>query len=314
MEPGLITTIIPVFNRAAMLREAVTSVLAQTYRPIEIAIVDDGSTDDTGRVADELAAAHPEIRVIHQKNAGPGVARETARSIARGEFIQHLDSDDILLPEKFEIQTRALRENSRAGVAYGWTRFRGADGVVESTPHKRTGQRLETIFPAMLESRWWSTPSPLYRRDVIDAAGPWTDLRVEEDWEYDCRIAALGTRLAYSAEWVCEVRRHEEGHQSGQGHAPEILRGRARAHELILGHARRAGISTDAPEMKHFARELFLLARQCGAAGMPAESQRLLSLAKSVSAAKDLRAYELVARVIGWTRAGRASALIDRLR
>jgi glycosyltransferase involved in cell wall biosynthesis len=298
MEPGLVTTIIPVFNRAAMLREAVASVLAQTYRTIEIIIVDDGSTDDTGRVADELAATNS----------------EAGRLVARGEFIQHLDSDDLLLPRKFDIQVTALREDRRAGVAYGWTRFRRPDGVAEREPHKRTGEHFETIFPAMLQSRWWSTPSPLYRREVIDSAGPWTDLRVEEDWEYDCRIASLGPRLAFCSDWVCEVRRHDEGHLSGRGYHPSIMRDRARAHELIFEHARRAGIGNDTPEMKHYARELFLLARQCGAAGLADESRRLMALAQSASDARDMRVYELLARIIGWTRAGRASLLIDRLR
>ena len=99
---GLVTTIIPVYNRPCFLREAVASVLAQTYRPIEIIIVDDGSGPETVAVCEELAAAHPEIRILHQENAGPGAARERGRLAARGEFIQYLDSDDRLLPEKFE--------------------------------------------------------------------------------------------------------------------------------------------------------------------------------------------------------------------
>src|SRR5438094_204673 len=102
MQPAVVTTIIPVHNRPLMLREAVASVVAQAYRPIEIIIVDDGSTDDTARVADELA--NDFTRVIHQANAGPGAAREAGRLVARGEFIQHLDSDDLLLQRKFELQ------------------------------------------------------------------------------------------------------------------------------------------------------------------------------------------------------------------
>src|ERR1700730_16934030 len=94
VRPSLVSVIIPVYNRAAMLREAVDSVLAQTYRPIEIVIVDDGSTDDTAAVADEMASRHSGIiRVIHQRNAGVGHAREAGRQAAEGEFIQYLDSD-----------------------------------------------------------------------------------------------------------------------------------------------------------------------------------------------------------------------------
>src|SRR6185503_12200391 len=127
--PGLVSTIIPVYNRAAMLAEAVNSVLAQAHRPIEIIVVNDGSTDDTQTKANGLAALHPnEIRVIHQANTGPGLAREAGRQVASGEFIQYLDSDDLLLPRKFELQVEGLRSNPDCGVSYGKTRYRHSDG------------------------------------------------------------------------------------------------------------------------------------------------------------------------------------------
>src|SRR5438270_9033082 len=146
----LVTTIIPVFNRPVMLREAVASVLAQTHRPIEIVIVDDGSTDDTAAVAEVLAREHaPLVRAEHVEHRGPGLAREAGRQIARGEFIQHLDSDDVLLPRKFELQVAALRNAPECGAAYGRTRLRRADGSVEPAPWKRSGERIEAMFPSM---------------------------------------------------------------------------------------------------------------------------------------------------------------------
>ena len=120
---GLVSTIIPVHNRPSLLREAVASVLAQTYRPLEIIIVDDGSTDDTGGEAEALAEAHPEVHAIHRENGGPGAARETGRLAAQGEFIQYLDSDDLLLPTKFELQVASLRQCGDCAVSYGKTRF-----------------------------------------------------------------------------------------------------------------------------------------------------------------------------------------------
>lgn len=294
-----------------MLREAVASVVAQTYRPIEILIVDDGSTDDTPQVAASLAREHDGIvRVFHRANGGAGAARETARLEARGDFIQHLDSDDLLLPSKFEVQVTALEARADCGAAYGWTRFRHPDGRVEPRPWKRSGEAVETMFPSMLASRWWDTPTPLYRASLIREAGPWTPLRIEEDWEYDCRLAARGVHLAYCAEWVCEVRQHGEGHVSGHGDAAS-LRDRARAHLLMLEHAQRAGIAEDAPDMRHFARDLFHIARQCGAAGLEDESRMLVEAASSISAARDVRAYALLARSIGW---GRAARLAEKLR
>src|SRR5437667_5508564 len=96
MDEGLVSTIIPVYNRTTLLREAVGSVLAQTYRPVEAILVDDGSTDDTPQTCRELAQKYPgEVRVVRGENRGPGLAREQGRQLARGEFIQYLDSDDL---------------------------------------------------------------------------------------------------------------------------------------------------------------------------------------------------------------------------
>jgi glycosyltransferase involved in cell wall biosynthesis len=306
---ALVTTIIPVYNRAAMLRDAVASVLAQTHRPIEVIVVDDGSTDGTAAAADALASEHAEVRVIHQANGGAGRAREAGRLAARGDFIQHLDSDDVLLPGKFAMQIAALDAAPDCGAAYGWTRYRRRDGRVEPTPWKRSGERIETMFPSMLTERWWDTPTPLYRAALIAEAGPWTALRVEEDWEYDCRIAARGVRLAYCPEWVCEVREHGEGHASGHLNA-ETLRDRAYAHLLMLEHARAARLDPHSPEMRFFARDLFHLGRQCGAAGLADESRALIDAARSISEARDVRVYSLVARAIGWRAAARVAQWI----
>jgi hypothetical protein len=305
---SLVTTIIPVFNRPALLVEAVDSVLAQTYRPIEIIIVDDGSTDATPEVADRLAAQHAGIvRVLHIANGGPGLAREAGRVVARGDYIQHLDSDDLLLPDKFAMQVAALEAAPECGAAYGWTRFRHYDGAVEPLPWKRSGEQIETMFPAMLTMRWWDTPTPLYRAPLLAAAGRWTDLRIEEDWEYDCRLAAGGVPLAYCADWVCEVREHAPVMAS-----QHTIRDRARAHMLVLGHARRAGLDPASPAMREYARELFHIARQCGAAGLPEESRQLVALASGIAPTADLRIYQLAARLVGWRRLGRVAEWIDR--
>ncbi|MEK6285230.1 MAG: glycosyltransferase [Acidobacteriota bacterium] len=321
MMEGVVSTIIPVHNRAGMLREAVASVLSQTYRPIEIIVVDDGSTDDTARVADQLVRTHPqEVHVIHQSNTGPGLAREAGRQAARGEFIQYLDSDDLLLPEKFEKQVAGLNANSQCGVSYGKTRL-GRKGEASNTvAWKRTGERTETMFPSFLESRWWGTSTPLYRRRVTDQAGSWLDLRNEEDWEYDCRIATQAILLNYVAEFVSEERDHDE-HRLSRGGTRDNrkLKDRAAAHALILTHAREAGIGAGAAEMQHFARELFLLSRQCGAAGLDEESKELFALARKASGEArgrgwDFELYSFFANVVGWNRAGKLACLSDRYR
>ena len=320
MVEGLVTTIIPVYNRAGMLREAVASVVAQTYRPIELIIVDDGSTDDTPRAAAELAQAYPqEIRVIHQRNSGSGLAREAGRQAAHGEFLQHLDSDDLLLCEKFAKQVAGLREHPECGVSYGKTRICEL-GKQSTVAWKLTGQEIATMFPSFLQSRWWGTSTPLYRRKLTDIAGPWTDLRNDEDWEYDCRIASQNVRLHYVPSFVSEER-HHDGHRvtTGGANDPVKLSHRARAHALILAHALRAGITEATSEMRHFARELFLLSRQCGAAGLAVESRELFNLARQASGESrgkgwDFKVYGFLAGFVGWTRLGKMACFSDGIR
>ena len=318
---GLVSTIIPVYNRPDFLREAVASVLAQTYRPIEVIVVNDGSTGETLEVCDELAL-HPEIRVLHQENSGPGAARELGRLAARGEFIQYLDSDDRLLPKKFELQVAALLANTDCDVAYCKARYYDfASEAPPEIPLKRTGERIAEMFPSFLQSRWWSTNAPLRRRSISDSAGPWLSLINEEDWEYDCRTAALGVKLAYCDEFLAEVRSHD-GERASKGGTIDRrkLTHRAIAHRHILEHALRYGISRDRLEMRLFARELFLLARQCGAADLPKEFKELFKFAREASTPEradgwDFRLYAAAARVAGWPAMGHLSCdWLDRLR
>jgi glycosyltransferase involved in cell wall biosynthesis len=317
---GLVSTIIPVYNRPLLLREAVASVVAQTYRPIEIVIVDDGSTDDTAQSIAALAAGYPSIvRHLRIPNGGPGAARETGRVIAHGEFIQYLDSDDLLLPCKFELQVDGLRAHPECDVAYGRTRFYGVGESPGNTSWKRTGERIETMFPSFLQSRWWDTSTPLYRREVTDLAGPWTELRNEEDWEYDCRIASKWGRLCYCDAFVSDTRVTLGPQLSRAGPDREKLRHRAVAHRLILEHSIAARIPHETTEMKHFARELFLLARQCGAAGLADEARMLFGFARQASGTErsrgiDFLLYGAGVRLVGWRAMGSLTCGLDRLR
>jgi glycosyltransferase involved in cell wall biosynthesis len=316
---GLVSTIIPVHNRPRLLGEAVQSVLAQTYRPIEIVIVDDGSTDKTPAVASQLAQENPAIvRVVGIENGGPGVAREAGRRIVRGEFLQYLDSDDLLAPTKFKIQVAALAASPECGAAYGHTRAYSIGGMPFEKPWKRTGERIATMFPSFLESRWWDTSSPLFRRDLCDRAGPWTNLRCEEDWEYDCRLASLGVRLAFCDAHVSDTRFHGGAMLSRPADHRAALRDRATARAAIFANALAGGVAKETPEMRAFSRGLFLLARQCGAEGLACESRDLFDLSREASGRRatgwDFLAYRALARGIGWRLAGAVACRLDGLR
>jgi len=310
----LVSTIIPVFNRPVLLPEAVQSVLEQTYCPIEVIIVDDGSTDDTPVIARNLCRQYPEIiQVIHQENGGPGLAREAGRLRARGEFIQYLDSDDLLLPHKFETQVKSLDAHPQCGISYGKTRHyqRGLQPV--NTPWKLTGEKIDYLFPKFLNESGWATQTPLFRRRVTDQAGPWSDLRQHEDWEYDCRVASLGVRLCYCDQFLSDTRMHDEMSASDLWLRDiKAFQDRARAYTMIFHHAQQAEIDHWVPEMRKFARQLFFLARQCGAAGLENASEDLFVLARKASGAirgngLDFRIYQIMANIMGWCLMGRLS-------
>ncbi|WP_216901270.1 glycosyltransferase [Synechococcus sp. CCY 9618] len=322
---GLVSTIIPVHNRSALLREAVDSVLAQDHRPIEIVIVDDGSSDDTGAVADGLAASHPgTIRVLHQPNGGPGAARQAGLEHCRGEFIQFLDSDDLLLSGKFRAQVGALLRDPEARIAYGPSleEDHSRRPVQRRGPMRATGTRLERLFPRLLLERWWTTSSPLYRRDLLDRIGPWQPWVNEEDWEYDGRAGATGAPLVWVPGEVSVRRIHmDEDHLSDRGHLdPRKLADRARAQASLLDSALAAGVDRHGPEMARFARSAFLLSRQCGAAGAEQASRQLFRLARRTGSGQlprrlEFLLYGLLAVSLGWGRAARLTmAFRTRLR
>src|SRR3972149_3328027 len=113
--PGLVSIIIPTYNRATMCKTAVESVLSQTYGEVEVIVVDDGSNDDTKQI---ISGLNDRIQYIWQKNSGVVTARNLGMQMAKGEYIAFLDSDDTWLPWKLEAQLAVLRAFPTAGMVF----------------------------------------------------------------------------------------------------------------------------------------------------------------------------------------------------
>ncbi len=106
------SVIVPVYNVAPYLREALDSVLAQTFTDWECLCVDDGSTDGSGKILDEYAAKDARFRIFHKENGGVSIARNLALNKAKGEYVSFLDGDDVLLPKRLEIAHEHLSETN----------------------------------------------------------------------------------------------------------------------------------------------------------------------------------------------------------
>ena len=98
-EDSLISIIVPCYNAAGYINKCLDSILAQTYTNIEVILIDDGSTDDTGKILDAYKEQDPRIVVVHQENRGPAATRNVGLDIAKGEYIAFVDSDDYVLPD-----------------------------------------------------------------------------------------------------------------------------------------------------------------------------------------------------------------------
>ena len=115
-----ISIVIPVYNTEEYLTRCVSSLTGQTHANLEICLVDDGSTDGSGGLCDELADKDPRIRVLHKENEGQGVARNAGIRMAEGEFVAFLDSDDYWDPDGCRKILERLRETGADLCAFGY--------------------------------------------------------------------------------------------------------------------------------------------------------------------------------------------------
>lgn len=141
-EPGLVSVIIPTYNRAKHISKAIDSVLAQTYKSYEIIVIDDGSTDDTRQV---LASYEGRIKYIYQENSGHAPARNTGIRAATGKWVAFLDSDDTWLPEKLSKQIEILI-SSNAKVCYTNVIWNSGEENIPSENHKFESKVFEEPF------------------------------------------------------------------------------------------------------------------------------------------------------------------------
>src|SRR4028119_1868603 len=188
-EEGKVSVVIPCYNQARFLGEAVGSVLSQTHADFEVIVVDDGSTDDTRRVASSYAAGDSRVRLISQENRGLAGARNRGLAESRGEYVVFLDSDDRLLAGALEVGVRELASHPGCAFVSGHYRPINADGVAYAVPQQdRVGG---DHYLALLRDNYISMPaSVMYRRWVFGEVGGFDgSVDAAADWDLYLRIA-----------------------------------------------------------------------------------------------------------------------------
>jgi len=184
--PPLVSVVIPCYNQAHFLSEAIESVLAQSHPNFEIIVVDDGSTDDTS----EVAGCYPKVRLLRQENQGLAAARNSGLALAAGEYVVFLDADDRLLPEGLEASVEYLNARPECAFVSGRYRVIAADGS-PLPPRRRQRYVAKDHYLELLRDNYVGPPVVImYRRAVFESVGGFdTSVSSSADHDMSLRIA-----------------------------------------------------------------------------------------------------------------------------
>ena len=166
---ALISIIVPIYNVEKYLEECINSILAQTYKELELILVDDGSTDHSGEICDKYASLDNRIRVFHQKNQGVSVARNNGLAFVHGEYMTFVDSDDYIAPDMVELLYNNMRaENAQISICGAWFAYRKRikerqirDVYLKMSPPEALGKMLDFGYYDL--SLW----AKLYKTDLF---------------------------------------------------------------------------------------------------------------------------------------------------
>jgi len=216
----LVTIIIPVYNAEKYLRQTIESAVQQTWDNKEVIVVDDGSTDASLTIAKQYESDI--VKVLSQPNKGASTARNMGLRHAKGSFIQFLDADDILSPDKISAQVHDLYgydsylglsktayfnngDNYKNAIAPKEWFINGSDDPVDFLMKLYAGNEVMKGYGGMIQPNAWLTP-----KKVIDKAGGWNEnLTVDDDGEFFCRVILASNGIRYSSNGTNYYRKFE---------------------------------------------------------------------------------------------------------
>ena len=213
-QPSLVSVIIPAYNCAQFLASALDSVFAQTYKLIEVIVVDDGSTDASA----DIVHSYHDVVYVRQNNRGPSAARNAGVGIAQGEFIAFLDADDLWEPAKLTEQIAILDANPRAGLVFSDMRLFDESESSQPSMFGKYGMtadffgeetRVVDCVRKLVRANFIPTSSVVVRRQALVHTGGFDEqYRKAEDWDMWLRIA-LHFPVIYSPKLLVLKRVHD---------------------------------------------------------------------------------------------------------
>ncbi len=215
-EPALISVVMPCFNAAPYVEEAVGSVLRQTYPQVELIVVDDGSTDGSADLVARLAAPHPgRVTVLHQTNSGPYAARNHGLTHARGNFVAFLDADDTWHPDALR-QLHAAMTDTLADAAYcGWQNV--GEGAANTQPYIPPNYAETDAAALFLRACPWPINGVLLRRQLVDTLRGFSE-RLPTAMDYDLWLRMLAQQPTVVR--VPDVLAYYRRYPRGDAHIP----------------------------------------------------------------------------------------------
>ena len=210
----LVSILIPAFNAEKWICDSIESAIAQTWPRKEIIIVDDGSRDKTFEIARIYSS--PDVKVVTQDNCGASSARNRALSLAQGDYIQWLDADDLLAPDKIARQMEGAEPGHISQIlisgAWGKFYFRPERSRFEPDSLWEDLDPVEWLYRKINENLWMAIESWLVSRRLTDMAGPWNEsLSRDNDGEYFCRVIFNVSKINFIPESRCLCRRGNFG-------------------------------------------------------------------------------------------------------
>lgn len=202
-----VSIIVPTYNYGHYIGQAINSLTQQSFQDWECIIVDDGSTDQTMDIVRMLLKGEARLGYYYQENSGLSSARNAGLNLAKGDFIQFLDADDLIEPEKFERQMELLESHSHVDIVYSSVRYFSGElyqnvrlslGSEDIDWMPKVSGCDDDLLVTLIEGNIMAVSSPLIRRKIISSVGLFdTKLSMFADWDYWLRCAIAGAYFLY---------------------------------------------------------------------------------------------------------------------